>query len=213
MPSQVELAAQRIAETMAPAPLGSAVRWRWATVEAVNADGTMDVTIGGASVPALTALSGATGASAGDRVRVDYLGADAVVTGIVADGPGASTPAGTVLWSSGGWAMAADQTAPLSYNVSTCPTGIVLHWQPYTSSTLRNYYHHWQFVPKEQVASYAGTTADVTLSSSKFASVATKTVYVSDNRVTGHADNTATGTANGITYANSQWVLTQIIAV
>lgn len=124
-----------------------------------------------------------------------------------------STPAGTVLWSSGGWAMAADQTANLAYNVSTCPTGIVLHWQPYTSSTVRNYFHHWQFVPKEQVASFAGTTVDVTLSSSKFASVATKTLYVSDNRVTGHADNTATGTANGITYNNAQWVLTQIIAV
>lgn len=124
-----------------------------------------------------------------------------------------STMPGTVLWSSGGWAMAADQTATLAYNVSTCPTGIVLHWQPYTSSTVRNYYHHWQFVPKEQVASYAGTTVDVTLSSSKFASIATKTLYVSDNRVTGHADNTATGTANGITYANNQWVLTQIIAV
>lgn len=124
-----------------------------------------------------------------------------------------STPAGTVLWSSGGWHMAVNQTANLKYNVSTCPTGIVLHWQPYTSSTVRNYYHHWQFIPKEQVASYAGTTVDVTLSSSKFASIATKTLYVSDNRVTGHADNTASGTANGITYANSQWVLTQIIAV
>lgn len=126
---------------------------------------------------------------------------------------GFSTAAGTVLWSSGGWAMAANQTANLAYKVSTCPTGIVLHWQPYTSSTVRNYYHHWQFVPKEQVASYAGTTVDVTLSSSKFASIATKTLYVSDNRVTGHADNAATGTANGITYTNNQWVLTQIIAV
>ena len=124
-----------------------------------------------------------------------------------------STAPGTVLWSSGGWAMAADQTATLAYNVSTCPTGIVLHWQPYTSGTVRDYFHHWQFIPKEQVASYAGATVDVTLSSSKFASVATKTLYVSDNRVTGHADNTATGTANGITYANNQWVLTQIIAV
>ena len=124
-----------------------------------------------------------------------------------------STVPGTVLWSSGGWAMAANQTANLAYNVSTCPTGIVLHWQPYTSSTVRNYYHHWQFIPKEQVASFAGTTVDVTLSSSKFASIATKTLYVSDNRVTGHADNAATGTANGITNANNQWVLTKIIAV
>lgn len=88
MPSQIDLAAQRIAETLAPATRGASVLWRWATVESVNADGTMDVTIGGTSVPALTALGSAAGASAGDRVRVDYLGADAVVTGVVASEPG-----------------------------------------------------------------------------------------------------------------------------
>lgn len=84
MPSQVELAAQRIAEVVAQGPSQVGVRWRWATVEAVNSDGTMDVTIGGASVPSLPALTSATGASVGDRVRVDYMGADAVVAGVLA---------------------------------------------------------------------------------------------------------------------------------
>lgn len=106
MPSQVELAAQRIAETLAPATRGASVLWRWATVEAVNADGTMDVTIGGTSVPALTALRSAAGASVGDRVRVDYLGADAVVTGVVAGEPGTESAAltrgsGASSWSDG----------------------------------------------------------------------------------------------------------------
>ena len=82
MPSLVELAAARIAEVTAPESQQSAVKWRWGTVEAVNADGTMDVDIAGSTVPSVTALYSATSASVGDRVRVDYLGTDAVVTGV-----------------------------------------------------------------------------------------------------------------------------------
>ena len=82
MPSLVDLAASRIAEATAPQSQQSAVRWRWGTVEAVNADGTMDVDIAGSTVPSVTALASATSAAAGDRVRVDYLGTDAVVAGV-----------------------------------------------------------------------------------------------------------------------------------
>lgn len=82
MPSLVDLAASRIAEATAPQGQQTAVKWRWGTVEAVNADGTMDVDIAGSTVPSVTALASATSAAAGDRVRVDYLGTDAVVAGV-----------------------------------------------------------------------------------------------------------------------------------
>lgn len=82
MPSLVDLAASRIAEATAPQSQQSAVRWRWGTVEAVNSDGTMDVDIAGSTVPGVTALHSATSAAVGDRVRVDYLGTDAVVAGV-----------------------------------------------------------------------------------------------------------------------------------
>lgn len=82
MPSLVDLAASRIAEVTAPQSQQTAVKWRWGTVEAVNADGTMDVDIAGSTVPSVTALASATSAVAGDRVRVDYLGTDAVVAGV-----------------------------------------------------------------------------------------------------------------------------------
>ena len=82
MPSLVDLAASRIAEATAPQSQQSAVRWRWGTVVAVNSDGTMDVDIAGSTVPSVTALASATSAAAGDRVRVDYLGTDAVVAGV-----------------------------------------------------------------------------------------------------------------------------------
>lgn len=85
MPSLVDLAASRIAEVTAPQSQQTAVKWRWGTVEAVNADGTMDVDIAGSTVPSVTALASATSAAAGDRVRVDYLGTDAVVTGVAAN--------------------------------------------------------------------------------------------------------------------------------
>lgn len=63
-------------------PQPTPARWRWGTVAQVNDDGTMDVEVGGSTLPAVRALTSAIGAKEGDRVRVDYLGADAVVAGI-----------------------------------------------------------------------------------------------------------------------------------
>lgn len=82
MPSLVDLAASRIAEATAPQSQQTAVKWRWGTVVQVNSDGTMDVDIAGSTVPSVTALASATSAVAGDRVRVDHLGTDAVVAGV-----------------------------------------------------------------------------------------------------------------------------------
>jgi len=124
-----------------------------------------------------------------------------------------STAPGTVLWSSGGWHMAANHTANLAYNVSTCPTGILLHFQPYTSSTTQNYNHIYYFVPKEHVASYNGTGVVVQLGNPNFSNMASKYLYISNDHITGHANNTATGTGSGITYNNGTWVMTQVIAV
>lgn len=84
MPSQVELAAQRIATALAPETQQGGVMWRWATVTAVNDDGTIDIDVGGTEVESVRALASATMAQAGDRVRLDYLGSDAVVTGVLA---------------------------------------------------------------------------------------------------------------------------------
>jgi hypothetical protein len=123
-----------------------------------------------------------------------------------------STVPGTVLWS-GSWYMSDAQTANLAYNISTCHSGVVLHFQPYTSGTLRNYNHVYYFVPKTHVASYNGTGIVVQLGQPGFTNMATKYLYVYDNRIVGHADNTATGTGSGITYNNGTWVMTQVIAV
>lgn len=82
MPSDVELSAMDIAEALAPSPQSSAARWRWGTLSAVNDDGTMNVLIGGAMVVGLRAAQHVMGAQVGDRVRVLYLGTEAIVDAI-----------------------------------------------------------------------------------------------------------------------------------
>jgi len=124
-----------------------------------------------------------------------------------------STVPGTVLWSSGGYYMTSNHTATLAYNVSTCPTGIVLHFQPYTSSTVQNYFHQYCFVPKTTVTASAGAVHNFTLCNSGFAKVGIKALRVYDNRIVGDDSNDDTGTASGITFDNKYWVMTQVIAV
>jgi hypothetical protein len=123
-----------------------------------------------------------------------------------------STAAGTILWS-GTYHMTASHTATLAHNVSTCPTGIVLHWQAYVNGSAANQDQCYCFVPKSHVASFAGGGVQMPLMTSGFGNVGCKYVYVYDNRVTGAANNNQSGTASGITYNNAYWVLTQIIAV
>lgn len=120
-----------------------------------------------------------------------------------------STVPGTVLWS-GGYYMTSSHTANLSHNISTCPTGIVLHFQPYTSSTVQNYYHQYCFVPK--TTSFAAIH-NFTLCTTGFTKVGMKALRIYDNRIVGDDVNDDTGTASGITFANNYWVMTQVIAV
>ena len=52
------------------------------------------------------------------------------------------------------------------------------------------------------------------LTNGKFGSVATKYLYINDDRIVGHADNNATGTSgSGITYANNKFVLRYVLGV
>jgi len=120
-----------------------------------------------------------------------------------------STAQGTILWS-GVYYMTETQTATLSRNLSTCQTGIVLHWQAYENGSAANNSHVYSFVPK---AYPAGEGMLCPMAAPNFAYVGSKYVYVYGNRVVGNTHNDATGTNNGVTYNNKHWVLTQIIAV
>ena len=82
MPSNVELSAQAIAEALAPSPSVPAARWRWGTVVSVGNDGTMNVSIGGATVPGIRCAQHVMGAQVGDRVRVLYCGTECMVDAV-----------------------------------------------------------------------------------------------------------------------------------
>ena len=120
-----------------------------------------------------------------------------------------------ILWGenlTSGMYMTADNTITLAEAVSAQRHGIVLAFCAYNETEDTNY--NWQsfFVPKQLVAiSTSGHT--FTLSLGKFTYIGTKYLYINDTSISGHADNSLTGSANGITYANNKFVLRYVIGV
>lgn len=82
MADLVNASAQAIADALAPSPQAPAARWRWGSVVSVNADGTMNVSIGGATVPSIRCAQHVMGAQVGDRVRVLYCGTECMVDAV-----------------------------------------------------------------------------------------------------------------------------------
>lgn len=120
-----------------------------------------------------------------------------------------------VLWGgdmTSGMYMTGGHTANLTETVSSQPHGIVLVFSYYNGTSDTNF--NWQcfFVPK-QLVSLSSSGHTFTLGRGKFSAVATKYLYIYDNCIVGHDDNNATGTANGITYANNKFVLRYVIGV
>ena len=104
--------------------------------------------------------------------------------------------------------MTSGHTANLKYNISTCQSGIVLHFQPYTGNTVRDYWHDYVFIPKVHA-----TGISVHLSAPNFVNMGTKYLYIYDSKIVGNDDNNTSGTNSGITNNNALWVMTQVIAV
>lgn len=97
MANLVDASAQAIADALAPSPQAPAARWRWGSVVSVNADGTMNVSIGGATVAGIRCAQHVMGAQVGDRVRVLYLGTEAMVDAVRATGELMSLPSITTI--------------------------------------------------------------------------------------------------------------------
>lgn len=120
-----------------------------------------------------------------------------------------------ILWGgdlTSGMYMTEGHTANLTEAVSAQPHGIVLVFSAYNGTSDTN--HSWQsfFVPKQLVAaSTSGHT--FVLSRGKYSYTGTKYLYIHDTYISGHADNSLTGTANGVTYANNKFVLRYVIGV
>lgn len=119
----------------------------------------------------------------------------------------------TVLWS-GAYYMNASQTASLSELVSKQLTGILLVFSAYSDSTAQNYNWNSFFVSKKHVISHAGAGCTFVMCGSNFGNMCTKYLYISDDKIVGNDNNTASGTAtSGITFNNSTFVLRYVIGV
>lgn len=97
MADLVSASAQAIADALAPTPQAPAARWRWGSVVSVNADGTMNVSIGGATVPSIRCAQHVMGAQVGDRVRVLYCGTECMVDAVRASSALMSLPSITTI--------------------------------------------------------------------------------------------------------------------
>lgn len=118
-----------------------------------------------------------------------------------------------VLWS-GSWYMSSGHTITLNEAISAQPHGVVFVWSAYNNGTVENSNFSYHFVPKHHAKNFNGNGITMHMFNSNWSKAACKYLYVHDTTVTGHDNNTLTGTgATGITYSNNYWVLRYVIGV
>lgn len=124
------------------------------------------------------------------------------------------TGSNKVLWS-GQMCMYASQTATLSEAISAQVNGIVLvfcAWDA-SSQTLQQWDWNHIYIPKQDIVYNNTTGHTMALFKNGLGSIAYKYLYISDTTIKGHDNNGVSGTANGITYNNTKFVLRYVIGV
>ena len=120
---------------------------------------------------------------------------------------------GVVLWS-GGMYMTEGHKITFPETVDKMPTRIVLIFSEYVDGEAKNQTFTCHFIPKKQVANHSGAGHVFMMATSNLAYFATKYLYVKNDGITGHANNSLAGTASsGITYNNNRFVLRYVIGV
>lgn len=115
-----------------------------------------------------------------------------------------------VLWS-GAKYMTASQTVQLGENVSDMPHGIVLVFSGYSDGAAQNCDFVEFYVPKHTVETHVGCGHSFVMANSNATRVGHKYLYINDDQITGHANNTATGEASGITWNSNYFVLRYVL--
>lgn len=120
---------------------------------------------------------------------------------------------GTVLWS-GSYYMTSGHTINLSETVSSQPSGISLVFSEYVDGEAKNVTFTSFFVSKKIVSAHGGCGHCFQMSSSNLAYFATKYLYISNDKIVGHDNNSLSGTGtSGITYTNNRFVLRYVIGI
>lgn len=122
-----------------------------------------------------------------------------------------------ILWS-GALYMQKDQTIKLSKKISAQDHGIVLSFSKYEPEQPvkpRDYAWSNFFIPIQWVKDhpYPGNGATFIMIQSVFAAIASKHLYIYDDKIIGNEDNVKSGTRNGITYDNAAFVLRAVYGV
>ena len=119
----------------------------------------------------------------------------------------------------GAYYMSGSQSVSLSDTIWNQAHGIVLVFSAYNPSSGQTYQYDWHtfFVPKtfftdrESAEGYVLITT--LLTNPTLTSIGTKHIRVYNNKITGDDRNTQSGSGNGITYKNNEWVLRYIYGV
>ena len=120
---------------------------------------------------------------------------------------------GVVLWS-GGYYMTSGHTITLAEKVSAQQHGILLVFSEYYDGEAKNVSFTTHFISKRIVATHSGCGHVFQMCNSNLAYFATKYLYIHDATITGHDNNSLTGTAtSGIKYTNNRFVLRYVIGV
>ena len=118
-----------------------------------------------------------------------------------------------ILWQ-GGMHMTADNTVNLSEKISEQKTGIVLVFSKYSNGDVENNNFNSFFIPKIFVSLHNGCGSEFAIADNNFSKACHKYLYIYDDHISGHAQNSATGTgSSGITYANNAYVLRYVYGV
>ena len=121
---------------------------------------------------------------------------------------------GKLLWQ-GVYYMSESQIATLAEPVHMQNNGIVLVFSRYSSGQAQNYHFNHEFVHKMFVSMHPGVGNTFLMTTDgSFSVMATKYLYIHDDRIVGNANNESAGTgASGIKYENNGFVLRYVIGV
>lgn len=120
--------------------------------------------------------------------------------------------ANNVLWSGAIWPTS-EQSCTLSSPITDMPHGILIIFSNYSGS-IQNTRIHCFYVPKKAISQWSGSGFQFNMFSTDFSQVCGKYLYIANSKITGHNDNTKTGTgSSGIKYANNTFALRAVVGV
>lgn len=117
-----------------------------------------------------------------------------------------------VLWSGAVWPTG-EQSCTLMYPITEMPHGVLIIFSNYSGS-IQNTRIHCFYVPKKAISQWSGSGFQFNMFSTDFSQVCGKYLYIANSKITGHNDNTKTGTgSSGIKYANNTFALRAVVGV